>query len=116
MSGVEILASEQVVTGYNLSSLAIASMTFVFVICVGLGIYFAIRDKDFSAILFFGSVGVLCSLCLGAVVDGITKEPSGYETQYKVIISDETLMNEFYDKYEIIKQEGKIFTVREREE
>ena len=116
MNGVEILASEQVVKGYNLSGLAIASMIIVFAILVGLGIYLAIIDKDFSAILFFGLVGVFCSLLLGTVVNDVTKEPSGYETQYKIIISDKTLMNEFYDKYEVIKQEGKIFTVREREE
>lgn len=46
---------------------------------------------------------------------GITFEtPSKYETQYKVAVSDEVLMNEFNEKYEIVEQEGKIYTVRER--
>ena len=39
-----------------------------------------------------------------------------YETQYKVTISDEVLMNEFLERYEIVDQEGKIYTVRERDE
>ena len=39
-----------------------------------------------------------------------------YETQYKVTISDEVKMDEFCEKYEIIEQDGKIYTVRERNE
>lgn len=41
--------------------------------------------------------------------------PTAYETHYKVLISDEVSMNEFLEQYEIIDQEGKIFTVREVE-
>jgi len=33
---------------------------------------------------------------------------------YKVIISDEVSMNEFMNRYEILEQEGKIYTVIER--
>ena len=33
---------------------------------------------------------------------------------YKVIISDEVSMNEFMNKYEILNQDGKIYTVKER--
>jgi hypothetical protein len=35
--------------------------------------------------------------------------------EYKVTIDDSVSMNEFLDKYEILDQEGKIYTVRERE-
>ena len=37
------------------------------------------------------------------------------DTTYKVTIDDSVSMNEFLDKYEIIDQEGKIYTVKERE-
>lgn len=49
---------------------------------------------------------------------GSAKEqlPLEYETHYKVTISDEVSMNEFLSKYEIIDQEGKIYTVREIED
>ena len=33
---------------------------------------------------------------------------------YKVIISDEVSMNDFMNRYEILEQEGKIYTVKER--
>ena len=35
--------------------------------------------------------------------------------EYNVIISDEVSLTEFNEKYEIIEQNGKIYTVRERE-
>ena len=35
--------------------------------------------------------------------------------EYKVTIDDSVSMNEFLDKYEILDQEGKIYTVKERE-
>ena len=36
-------------------------------------------------------------------------------TTHRVIVSDDVNMNEFLDKYEILDQEGKIYTVKERE-
>ena len=35
--------------------------------------------------------------------------------KYQVTISDEVSLNDFMDKYEILDQEGKIYTVKERE-
>jgi pyruvate/oxaloacetate carboxyltransferase len=37
------------------------------------------------------------------------------DTKYEVTISDEVLLTEFYEKYEVISQNDKIFTVREKE-
>ena len=34
--------------------------------------------------------------------------------EYKVTIDDSVSMNEFLDKYEILDQEGKIYTVKEK--
>ena len=34
--------------------------------------------------------------------------------EYKVILENSISMNEFYEHYEVIDQEGKIFTVKER--
>ena len=52
-------------------------------------------------------VGLLFSNLVGIV------EIEYYPT-YKVTISDEVSMNEFMDKYEILTQDGKIYTVKER--
>lgn len=115
MSGVEILASEQVGIGYDLSSATIATMIFTIIICIVIGLYFFINDGDFANVLGMSAIGIMLSLLLGGVVQELTKKPSGYEIQYKITISDEVKMNDFYEKYEIINQDGKIFTVREKQ-
>ena len=37
------------------------------------------------------------------------------ETQYQVLINEEVSMTEFNERYEIVDQEGQIFTIREKE-
>ena len=56
-------------------------------------------------------VGVVVGFLLSVVVGFIEIE---YYPTYKVTISDEVSMNEFMDKYEILNQDGKIYTVKER--
>ena len=82
--------------------------------------------------MFFGAIisvicfelkGLIICVILGCVtifVMGIldsysttTEEIEGYE--YKVTIDDSVPMKEFLSKYEIINQEGEIFTIVERE-
>ena len=48
----------------------------------------------------------------GAVVAPI---PTKYETEYKVYFENDVNMEEFIENYEIIEQEGKILTIRERD-
>lgn len=50
------------------------------------------------------------------IVCGCLTSKEKHETRYQVTVDDSVSMNEFQDKYEIIKMEGKIYTVRERVE
>lgn len=65
-------------------------------------------------------LGFICTaLVLGSVIVGglggtYSKTDISY-IKYKVTIDDSVSMNEFLDKYEILDQEGKIYTVKERE-
>lgn len=63
---------------------------------------------------------VVVALLFGAIIGGALGFSFGipveYTNEYKVIISDEVNFNEFQEKYKIIDQDGKIFTVRERAE
>lgn len=108
MNGVEILSSETIYSpilpeywlgiGLGCALLLIVAMGFCFAnehiilgyICVIL---------SFS-LVFVGCIGVICKK------DHI---------EYKVTVDDSVSMNEFLNKYEILEQEGKIYTVRERE-
>ena len=116
MTGVEILATEQVATafGFNWS-------TYLFLITISA----AMASLLFGVVFFqeYGGWGFLIGLGIGAVMAGLialvpscNTRPIEYTTQYKVTISDEVQMNEFLSRYEIVDQEGKIYTVRELED
>lgn len=111
MNGVEILSSETIYNtilpeywlgiGLGCSIVFIVAMVMCFanernilgVICV---------------VLAFGSA-IVCGL------GGTYSKTDINHIEYKVTIDDSVSMNEFLDKYEILDQEGKIYTVKERE-
>lgn len=116
MTGVEILAMEEVITEYAfnwkayLICLAVAIAFFGFI-----GLATGVPDKALEGTL----IGIGVGLVVGALIGQIpawTMLPKEYETRYKVTITDEVKMSDFISKYEIIEQEGKIYTVRERNE
>ena len=115
MTGVEILAMEEVAASY-----AYNWTWFWITICVSLGIVLMIglascaASGDWEELMMFVFFGALLGVILGLLSVAIFSEPSEYETQYKVTISDEVSVNDFLERYEIIDQEGKIYTVRER--
>ena len=105
MEGVTILSSFQVATDYNISIVwALIIWTAIIVICgVVCEIWFD-----------FGGFGIVLGFLAGLLILGAIIQPVNYETRYKVIIDDSISMIEFYEKYEVIEQEGLIFTVKER--
>lgn len=113
MTGIEILATNEVVTAYgfswNIFLVVFSVLIIVFTLVVG---FVLLQDYGWRSFLY----GFICGLILGAVfgsLSGNKQKPLEYETQYKVIISDEVSMNDFLKKYEIISQDGKIYTVME---
>lgn len=116
MDGVEILSSVEVASEYAFNETA---SWIVFGVVLGLfviwGICIAIEECSWEPLPVMGLLGAILAILLGVVVGDTTATPVAYETQYKVIIDDSVSMNEFLDKYEIIDQEGKIYTVRERD-
>lgn len=115
MTGVEILAANEVVSAYafnwHVYILMCTASTFVMSLVVGFGCYFDIGGWSFV-------YGAIFGLLFGALIGILpAKEtlPSEYVMEYKVTISDEVSMNDFLARYEIVDQEGKIYTVRERE-
>lgn len=61
--------------------------------------------------------GLICGVIFGALFGVLLArdaDSTEYETHYKVTISEEVKMTEFLERYEIVAQEGKIYTVRER--
>ncbi len=62
-------------------------------------------------------VGVFLSIVLSAIIIPIYLDEHNnekYETVYDIIIGDEVNFNDFNEHYEIIDQNGNIYTVREK--
>lgn len=110
MTGVEILATQEVVTKhiFNWCGFAI-TFCIIFLIYIIIGIL-----VDRLNILFFVIIGILIGVLCGCVIGSAFEIPTEYETHYKVTVSDKVPMNEFLDRYEIVDQEGRIYTVIER--
>lgn len=80
----------------------VTCIAFSFFIEKILGKYVAVVTVIAALICLFG-------VCIGAWA------PREQTSRYQVIISDEVNFNDFNDYYKIIKQEGLIYTVEERE-
>ena len=115
MTGIEILSTQEIATEFVFNWTA-CWITFgvVFGVFLVVGLIVSWYEGDyrnlFVSVILGTLFGVFCSNLFGSVC----AESTTYETQYKVTISDEVSMNEFLEKYEIIDQEGKIYTVIER--
>lgn len=117
MTGVEILATEEVVTSYGFCWLAFWLMLILggcATLCIGIAAW--VKDGKnigIPVICLMLPIVIVMSIFLGIAGNG---KPTEYETHYEVTISEDVSMIEFLEKYEVIDQRGKIFVVKERNE
>ena len=115
MQGVEILTSEQVVTELTFNDTAFwTTAIIIFFIFFIAGIFTSYDEMECTPLILCSAVGVVLGGLFGSVMGAGVGTPTAYETQYKVTISEEVSMTDFYEHYEVIEQDGKIFTVREK--
>ena len=111
MTGVEILSSETIYNTFVLSTFAIAGAV-LGIIC--LIIFFIISFECGDRFILSAIFGVLGLIGITIGIFGcVTNTNSIDYIEYKVIIEDSVPMNEFLNKYEILDQEGRIYTVKE---
>lgn len=113
MIGVEILAMEEVVASYEFSWIIYFGVLIVVSIITCATFYFNLKYPTVQDVL----AGLIVGIVFGALIGLLPAArciPYEYETHYKVTISDEVSMNDFLERYEILDQEGKIYTIRER--
>mgnify|MGYP003424555677 CR=1 FL=1 len=111
MTGVEILTTEQVATSqaYNWTvALIVAGEFFVAIILCRM---FLTELFDIGSCLTL----IICGIVFGAMMGVATSNPSEYVTQHQVLVSEDVSFTEFYERYDVIKQDGKLFTVREKD-
>ena len=114
MEGITVLYQEPIfkTIGVNENILNILVLLFIFMV---LGAIISSLCMSFKGTIIFSVLGLITIVSI-AVLDShstSTEELDHYE--YKVTIDDSVPMKEFLSKYEIINQEGEIFTIVERE-
>ena len=112
IEGIEILSQEPIMecTYLGLKIFIIGSL-FSLVVGVLLEVFYF---QDGIGILLMLLGAVLWCL-IGVFVDANYEIPTG-KYEYKVIVDDNVSMAEFYEHYELVDQEGKIFIVREKDD
>ena len=115
MSGIEILSSTEVVTAYSHPNAGGITLAIIFgSFFIGSFLIWLLSEMDALIIVVGAISGFVLGMIGGCIAEDNLIKPIEYETHYKVTISDEVSMNEFLEKYEIIEQDEKIFTIRER--
>ena len=109
MTGVSILTSKEI---YNtiFPEWCISIGFMLMVVFSIMALYFGGEHKAKAIICL---VLVFCS-CFMIAMGGTSNKNSIKYIEYKVTIDDSVSMTEFMDKYEILDQEGKIYTVKEK--
>ena len=119
MDGVTILNQYEVVSATSFSWPSFWIVFVVIAIFVAIFAFASVsRDHDWKCALIICAVAIPIGAGAFGLLAGkvVCPEPTEYETRYEVSVDDTVLMQEFYEKYEVIEQRGKIFVVREATE
>lgn len=117
MEGVEILFAEEVthaVWNGFVWHWGLAFAILIGLILIGVAIYSSwncsAQEGELTAMIVIGViflfVGSICFYYEGTV-------PVYDHTEYKVTVDETVDMNEFFEKYELVDQEGKIYIVKD---
>lgn len=110
LDGITVLNQFPIMQENALFTLCVISIVFEAVAII-MGIIAWLED-DIKMIFFIGC------LLLAISITYIVNFPPEFNTgkyRYQVTISDTVKMQDFTDKYNIVKQEGKIYTIQEKE-
>lgn len=111
MNGVEIL-SQEVIYNTVLPPWCIAVGFMAGFISVILMVVSIVYENGLGVVL--SALALVASIIVAGLGDTYSKTDINH-VEYKVIINDSVSMTEFMDKYMILDQEGRIYTVREKE-
>lgn len=114
MNGITILYQEPIYKIIYVNENILNLLTYIFIVII-LGVIISAICFELKGVIICTILGCATLFALG-ILDSYsttTEEIEGYE--YKVTIDNSVPMKEFLSKYEIINQEGEIFTIVERE-
>lgn len=111
MTGIEILSVETIDDSAFLIFFGILSMC-IMALLLGFVIS-AFLERDYAIAIILTLLAIWALIAATSAFVGASEVPRTY---YKVTIDDSVSMNEFMKKYEIIKADGKIYTIIEKDE
>lgn len=117
LEGINVLNTYDVISSeYHDNIFPAVAFTCLAVIGIALIIYILIITKPIQDALVPSLLVSLFTLaCMFASIYGFTHLPENkYQTRYDVTISNDVNFNEFNSKYEVVKQEGLIYTIVEK--
>ena len=113
MDGVTILSQRDVGTEIlNMTAFWIAFWITASLLC--LGVICAIKYSEEWIMALWFIVVPFVAMLFGLLFGTACGHNELAYTEYKVTIDESVSMTEFYEKYEVIDQEGLIFTVKEK--
>lgn len=115
LEGIEVLNQTEITTKAEWISIAVMICTVLMIIFGITAIIAAALNKDiFTIVMFILTVISAIVILIFIILDIKTNVPTG-KYEYQVTINNNVSMTEFHEKYEIVKVEGKIYTIREKE-
>lgn len=113
IEGIRVLSQSPVID-YDYKYWYIALGGVIGAIAVGLLIGALTQEFDFAMIGAFIGTIVGCFAGLFAVEETVVETNTG-RNEYKVLIEDDVEMKEFYERYNIIEQDGEIWIIEDKE-
>ena len=113
LEGIEILAQTEIMKNPDWISLLFTVM----IIFILLGFLIAITGVivDMWKIIACGTGIVLGTFVISFVISTIIPQEPTDRYEYQVTIDDTVSFTELYEKYEVVDQNGKIWTIRDKD-
>lgn len=116
MNGVEVVSQEIV---YKTTTSLLPFFIAIVVFAVIGFIEWGRKTGGFNVVagMVGAYLGTVIGLFIGALISGVIVQPTNEidYIKYTVIVNDSVLMDEFMDKYQVLEQEGRVYTVIEKE-
>lgn len=120
MEGITILNKVDIMELPLWVNVIIIVLSIITFLSIGMSVVDAIKDITnghcwiFLVVTTVAYIALVIMGIMGNVDKQLLTEPTG-KYEYQVTIDDSVSMNEFYEKYEIVEVNGKIYTIREKE-
>lgn len=117
LKGINVLNTYDVVSSeYHDVIFPAVAFTIITVSGIALIIYLLLDTKRIKdAVVPLLIVVIFTLFCMFGSIYGFTHLPENkYQTRYEVTINDDVNFNEFNSKYQVVKQEGLIYTIVEK--